>query len=239
MSKTVMITGANRGLGLGYAQGFASRNWRVLACCRQPDQAEALTQLQAAQGATVSTHALDVTDHAAVDALAHELRDVSLDLLINNAGTFGPLPAMEGMSYQTLEAMDYGIWRDMLELNVLGVFKMTSAFLPALTAGGGGAIINLSSDLGSIANNRFGSSHAYRSSKVAVNMLTKGWALELADRNVVVISMAPGWVRTDLGGEKADLNVADTMAAQFQWITDLKAEHSGRFLDRNGEDVAW
>lgn len=233
---TALVTGANRGLGLEYARQFAARGWRVLACARNPE-APGLAAVAAGSGGLVERVALDVADHAAVDALAVRLRGTPVDILVNNAGTTGPSGTPGAMAYQRLDHMDYAIWRDILEVNLLGAFKVATAFHDHVAASGRRLVVNLSSDLGSVANNRNGQMYAYRSSKAALNMITRGMAAEW--KELVVIAMAPGWCRTDLGGAEAEVDPVDSVRAQLELFERLGPGHTGRFVDRFGKDVAW
>lgn len=237
MSGTVLITGANRGLGLEHSRQFAERDWRVLACARNPESATELRVLQQAYPARVQILPLDVTSEGSVKELVRELNGTPIDILLNNAGTYGPLPAPEGMVYQSLASMDYSIWREMLEINLLAPFRLTVALAANVRAGQRRTVVMMTSDLGSISNNTLGGSHAYRTSKAGLNMLTKGIAIEW--RDLIVISMAPGWCQTDLGGSSAPIDPVDSVRAQQLVFDKLTAEHSGSCLDRFGEDVAW
>jgi len=232
----VLITGANRGIGLEHARQYAEQSWDVDATARRPDAADALLALRDQHPQQISVHALDVTDHAAVDALAKQLQDVRIDVLLNNAGTFGPQGAPAGMAYQSLTNMDFDIWRTMLEVNLLGAFKVAVAFHDHVAASDMKLIVNMSSGLASIEHNQ-GSSYAYRSSKAGLNMLTKGMGAEWTD--VTVISMAPGWCKTDLGGEDAVVETADSVRDQQALFPALTRADSGRFVDVNGDSVPW
>lgn len=234
---TVLVTGANRGLGLEYCRQLAAAGWQVVACTRDPERAPALRELARTNPGRMRVLQLDVTDERQVETLAVELRGTRLDMLINNAGSFGPEGSPGGMRYQSLAHMDYGIWRDILEVNLLAPFRLTVALAPSLRLATRPVVIMLSSDLGSIANNRMGQSHAYRSSKAGLNMLTKGIANEW--RDLIIVSMAPGWCKTELGGEEAEIDPAESVRAQVQTFARLNASHSGQFLDRFGVQVAW
>lgn len=233
---TVLITGANRGLGYEHARQYAEQGWVVHACARAPAQAEALQALGDQYPDRVSLHALDVTDAEAIEALAEELRDRPLDLLLNNAGTFGPRGAPEGMAYQSLEHMDYGIWRQILEVNLLAPFRIAVAFRAHLAAGQRKLLVMMSSGLASIEANH-GHSYAYRSSKAGLNMVTRGMAAEWSD--LIVVAMAPGWCRTELGGAEAPIAPADSVRDQQRVFARLTAGDSGRYLDQHGETVPW
>lgn len=234
---TVLVTGANRGLGLEYCRQLLAQGWQVLATAREPGAAAELEILAKAHGTSLKVLKLDVTDEGQVRQLTDELKDQPLDMLINNAGTFGPEAPPGGMRYQSLAHMDYGIWRNILEINLLAPFRITVALAPCLRLAPRPVVIMLSSDLGSIGNNRMGHSHAYRTSKAGLNMLTKGIANEW--RDLIVIAMAPGWCKTDLGGEQAEIEPAESVRAQLETFARLNPRDSGRFLDRFGEEVAW
>ena len=234
---TVLVTGANRGLGLEYCRQLAASGWRVLAGTREPDRATELQSLARAWHDHVRILRLDVVDEAEVQAVVQELRGQSLDMLINNAGTFGPEGSPEGMRYQSLTNMDYEIWRNILEVNLLAPFRLTVALAASLRLARRPVVIMLSSDLGSIANNRLGHSHAYRTSKAGLNMLTKGIANEW--RDLITVAVAPGWCKTELGGDDAEIDPADSVRAQLQTFAALTADHNGRFIDRFGAPVAW
>jgi NAD(P)-dependent dehydrogenase (short-subunit alcohol dehydrogenase family) len=141
------------------------------------------------------------------------------------------------MAYQGLDSMDYAIWRNMLEVNLLGPLRLAVAFRPHLLRSTARRLVMISSDLGSIAQNQSGGSYAYRSSKAALNMVAKGMAVEWPD--LTVVAMAPGWTRTDLGGVDAPLEPAESVRLQQQVFDRLTRADSGRFLNRFGETVPW
>lgn len=234
---TVLVTGANRGLGLEYCRQMFAAGWQVIAGVRARDKAGELDALAAADPRRCRLVTLDVTREADVARLGDELAGKPLDMLINNAGTFGPEGSPGGMRYQSLAHMDYDIWRNILEINLLAPFRLTVALSPSLRLAPRPVVIMVSSDLGSIGNNRMGHSHAYRTSKAGLNMLTKGIANEW--RDLIVVAMAPGWCRTDLGGAEAEIDPAASVEAQLRTFATLDASHSGTFLDRFGAPVAW
>jgi NAD(P)-dependent dehydrogenase (short-subunit alcohol dehydrogenase family) len=233
---TVLVTGANRGIGFQHAKQYAKKGWTVHACVRNPAKAEELRAVADASDGRVLLHALDVTDHAGVDTLATELRGTAIDVLLNNAGTFGPQGAPEGMAYQSLENMDYGIWRDILEINLLAPFKVATAFHDHIAASDKKLLVMMSSGLASIENNT-GSSYAYRSSKAGLNIMTKGMAAEWPD--LIAIAMAPGWCKTDLGGMEAEIDPADSVRDQQDTFERLTQSDSGRFMDMRGNTEPW
>ena len=234
---TVLITGANRGIGLEHARAYAAQGWRVLACARDPAGSEALDELQRAFPDQIEPLVLDVTDHDAIDALAAGLQNETIEVLLNNAGTFGPQGFPDGMGYQGLEHMDYGIWRQILEVNLLSPFKVAVAFHAHLARAERPLLVMMTSDLGSIAQNTQGKSYAYRTSKAGLNMITRGMAQEWPD--VTCIAMAPGWCRTDLGGDIAHIDTADSVAEQQRTFARVTLADSGQCLDRFGAIVPW
>jgi NAD(P)-dependent dehydrogenase (short-subunit alcohol dehydrogenase family) len=162
----------------------------------------------------------------------------SLDVVVNNAGTYGPVGWSEqARTTQAAGGMDYDVWRQILEVNLLGAFRVAEAFRTRLEGGERPLHVLMSSDLGSIANNRMGQSHAYRSSKAALNMVCKGLAIEWP--GIISVALAPGWCRTDLGGADAPIDPADSVAAQQETFDRLTLADSGRFIDRFGETVPW
>ena len=233
----VLITGASRGLGLEHARQYLAKGWEVIATARNPEASSGLKALAGQDGGQLRTMRLDVTDHGNIETLAGELAAVSVDVLVNNAGTYGPKSAFEGMHYQSLDGMDYDLWREMIEINVISAFKVAVCFRPHLQAAPNPLLVNMSSDMGSVANNTIGHSHAYRSSKAALNMLTKGMAIEWKD--ITVIAMAPGWCRTDLGGPEAPVDTEESVRMQHELFEGLDSSRSGEFINRFGENVNW
>ncbi|PVM85489.1 SDR family oxidoreductase [Caulobacter endophyticus] len=236
---TVLITGANRGIGLEHVRQYAAAGAGVIATCRDPAAADDLQAIAAAHPGKVRIEALSVNDAGSVAAFAERLRGAAIDVLINNAGTYGPIPLPEGMAHQTLDGMDYEIWADILATNVVSPFRITAALIDNVKAGDKKTIVMMSSGLASIGTNIYGGSHAYRSSKAALNMLAKGLAVELKGDGVTVIAMAPGWTRTALGGPDAPYSVEESVEGQQKVIAGLSLDDTGKFLDLAGAEVAW
>jgi NAD(P)-dependent dehydrogenase (short-subunit alcohol dehydrogenase family) len=234
---SVLVTGANRGIGLEHARRYLARGWRVFAGVRDPGSAAALAKLPATAG-QLTVVPLDVTADASVQAAAASLAGVPLDVVVNNAGTYGPVGwSAQGKEAQAAGQMDYDVWRQILEVNLLGAFRVAATFRTNLEGGQRPLHVLMSSDLGSIANNRMGQSHAYRSSKAALNMVCKCLAIEWP--RIITIALAPGWCRTDLGGADAPIDPADSVAAQQETLDRLTLADTGRFIDRFGETVPW
>lgn len=229
---TLLITGANRGLGLEFVKQYAAAGWRVLACCRAPADAEALQALADASQGRVTLHALDVVDFSDIDALARQLRDTPIDLLINNAGIY---PDRHGGFGQT----DYDAWVLAFLVNTMAPMKMAEAFIGNLELGQGKTIATVSSKMGSVADNTSGGGYLYRSSKAAVNIVVKSLSLDLAARGIRAVVLHPGWVRTDMGGPNALITAETSVAGMRDVIERLTAADSGRFIGFDGEEVPW
>ncbi len=238
MSQTILVTGANRGLGLEHTRQALAAGDQVIATARHPDKAAQLQALAMQSGSQLRIEQMDAADHASIEALAERIKGVPVDILINNAGISG-VPWGADTDSQALEGMNYAIWREIFEVNVLGVFKTTASLLPNVKAGARKIIMMMSSDLGSIANNSMGLMHAYRSSKTALNQITHGLAVELKGEGVTVFAMAPGWVKTDLGGDTAHWEVPDSIRLQREVLATIDIGNTGQFINLKGEQVAW
>lgn len=240
---TLLVTGANRGIGLEHVRQALAQGETVIATCRDPESAADLQGLAATYGADrLRLEVLDVNDPDSIHGLASRLRGVPVDILINNAGVYGKPGSPgwpDGASNQSISAMDYEHWDLVFRTNVMAPFRIAAALMPNLLAGGKRTIVMMSSELGSIARNTKGTSHAYRSSKAALNMLAHGMAIDLKDQGVIVVALAPGWTRTELGGGQAELEVDQSVAGQREVLAGLTLADSGKFLSRTGEELPW
>lgn len=233
MPRTVLITGANRGLGLEFTRQLLARGDAVIATCRQPAQATALQALGAAHPGQLRVLALDVASEAAraqfTAALEHALAGTALDLLINNAGV---LHSGERFGHVTQAALE-----ESLRVNAIGPFLLTQALAEHLRDGA--TVANLTSQLGSIARvSRFGTP-SYCAGKAAQNMLGAQLAQALSPRGIVVLQLHPGWVQTDMGGAQAPLSVRESAAGLLAVIAAATPAQSGRFLDWQGQELPW
>ena len=189
---TVLVTGANRGLGLEFARQYAAEGWRVIATCRDPDGAR---DLGAVPG-DVEVRPLDVNDAAAIRALADDISGETIDLLLLNAGAYGPRSVPLG-------SIDGAAWDATLHTNAVAPIMVAEAFIEHVVRSEGRKIAALSSKMGSIAENTSGASYIYRSSKAVLNAGMKSLALDVAGRGIACCVFHPGWVQTDMGGPNA------------------------------------
>ena len=234
---TVMVTGANRGIGYEHVAQYAQKKWNVIACARQPEKAIELLQLQDKYGTNFIIEELEVTNHKQVDDLSQKHSNTTIDILINNAGTGGPEGMPGAMDYQKIDNMDYQIWRDILEVNLLAPFKVATSFHKQISISDKKTLIMMSSDLGSVSQNTFGGLYSYRASKSALNIVAKGMSNEWKD--IIVVALAPGWCRTYLGGAEAEIDPMDSVEDQQKMFESLTETDSGKFLDRFGNEVPW
>jgi NAD(P)-dependent dehydrogenase (short-subunit alcohol dehydrogenase family) len=232
MTDKVLITGANRGIGLEMARQYAADGWRVYACCRQPERAPALSRLAADTAGRLSIHPLDVTNAAQVAALPVVLGDDSLDLLINNAGIYGQDDAGFGNT-------DVAAWLRTFEVNAIAPLKIMEALVDAVARSRRRVMACVSSKMGSMADNRSGGSYVYRSSKAALNAVVMSAAVDLRHRGIAVVALNPGWVKTDMGGPNAEITVTQSVTALRALLDRVGPADSGRFIDVDGSTIPW
>lgn len=227
--ETIIISGANRGIGLELTRLFLQAGKRVVAGCRKPDKAEALRKL----GGKLEVVQLDVGDGASVAAFARHLADQAVDVLINNAGVWGG-------PKQGIADMDYAEWSRTLEINTVAPFRMAAALLPNLKLGTRPRIVTVSSQMGAFNLKGMGvGSYAYRSSKAAVSKVMQVLAEELAADGIIVCPVHPGWVRTDMGGAHAEISAEESAGGLFTLIEGLTLAQSGRFWRWDGSEHPW
>lgn len=222
---TVLITGANRGLGLEFARQYKEAGWTVIGTARNPGDAQELTAI----GVRVAK--LDVVSQESVGKLAAELEGEPIDLLINNAGIFPRVGK--------IEEIDFEDYRRTLEVNTVGPVRVTRALLPNLRAGKLKMIAGLSSNLGSIAENERGNFYGYRESKAALNMFTKTLAAELGPEGFICVVLTPGWVQTDMGGPSAPLTPTDSISGMKAVLDKLTPADNGTFWSYDGSQMPW
>lgn len=215
---TVLITGANRGIGLEFARQYAADGWSVIATARRPDEAAELHQL----GAEILP--LDAADPAAIDALAARLQARSLDVLIANAGV---LP----------RGLDADEWAHAFATNCIGPTLLARALKPSMAAGG--RMIAITSKMGSIADNGSGGAIAYRSSKAALNAAWRSLSIDWRGDDLALAMLHPGWVQTDMGGPGAAIDPVTSVTGMRKTIDALTPGRTGSFLNYDGQELPW
>jgi NAD(P)-dependent dehydrogenase (short-subunit alcohol dehydrogenase family) len=228
---TVLVTGANRGIGLEFVRQYAADGARVLACARVPGEAKELVGLAAKSNGRVTVHPLEVSSAASVTHLQQELDGVPIDILINNAGVYGG-------DHQTAHDLDFEAWSRTLAVNTIAPVRLLLALLPNLKKGKEKKAIAITSGMGSTSRHD-GASLIYRSSKAALNNAMHGLALALRAEGTIVVMFHPGWVKTDMGGGNASLNPDVSVAAQRKLIAALTPADTGRYLAYDGNEIPW
>ena len=231
----VFFTGANRGIGLEFVRQYAADGWRVIATCRDLDSAADLARIAEESDGRVARHSLDVTDASSVAAVAEALASASIDVLINNAGMGFPTKPPHDRFGNT----DYARWKETLDVNVLGVMRVAEALAEQVARSERKLMVTVSSGLGSITNASADGETVYRTSKAAVNMLTKMIAGYVADRGITAAAIGPGWVRTDMGGPNATFGVEEAVSRVRNVIEGLTPADSGRYFDNQGQPIPW
>jgi len=228
----VLITGTSRGIGLEMVKYGIEQNWRVFACCRHPQQASSLLSVASLASGRVSVHVADMNELATIQALAYELRNEAIDILINNAGVYGS----DKNSFGNVDAQS---WLKTFQVNSIAPLKVAEALIEQLRLGDKKIIACMTSKMGSMADNGYGNSYIYRSSKAALNAVVKSMSIDLRDDGIKCVALHPGWVKTDMGGPNAEITARESVTRLFNIILSLKLKDSGRFVDIDGSDIPW
>ncbi len=241
---TVLVTGANRGLGLEFVRQYADRGWKVIATARDPDAAEDLQALAADQD-NIAIEQLDVTDFAQIDALAAKYKDQPIDVLLNNAGLSGS-PSQQ----QLFERLDYALFDAFMHTNALGPLKISAAFLPHVQAGQLKRMVTVTSLGGSFSapENNLRGTMLYRASKSALNMLMVNVASAVKKYAITVVLLNPGLVDTQ--GVLTEMNakmkmgltlipIEQSIAGMMKVIETAPLEKSGTIYQWNGQPLGY
>ncbi len=229
---TLLITGANRGIGLEFVRQSLIDGWQVIATCRRPPLAEELLQLRDAHPTQLTIHELDVTDTAAIYRLAEELKDQPIDWLVSSAGVYGP----KGLPFGEIRNED---WLPVFAANTMAPMQLMQAFADHVAAGELKVIAALSSKMGSMGDNTSGGSYIYRSTKAALNAVMKSASIDLAARDITCVVLHPGWVLTEMGGPHAEITPAQSVVLMREHLYHAREKDRGRFLDIDGETIPW
>ncbi|MEA2743678.1 MAG: hypothetical protein QOG25_2049 [Acetobacteraceae bacterium] len=229
-NKLVRVIGANRGIGLGVTQEFLKRGWDVIATARQPDTATALHKLKASHAGRVSIPRLDTKDSVAVDGFAATLGSKVLDAVLVNAGVSGP----EHRSASAVTTAEIG---ELMFTNAIAPIRLARSLAKHVRPGSG-VVAFTSSVMGSVSQNT-GGHELYRASKAALNSLSRGLWGELRGRKLTMVSLHPGWVRTDMGGASAAVSVEKSAAGIVTVLEQQSGAHQHRYLDYLGKEIPW
>ena len=232
MSGTVLITGANRGIGLEIARQYAADGWQVFASARDPGSAADLKKAASEAAGRIRILRIDVKDPVTIADAAAEVGDTPVDILINGAGVYGG-------ARQRIESMDYESWADVLDVNTMGPLRVTQAFLANVERSNRKLIVAITSGMGSIADNTSGGFIAYRTSKAALNMVMRSLAVDLEPRGIACLVINPGWVKTRMGGPNAKITAGQSVRAMRKVFDQAGPKDSGKFFDYSGKEYAW
>lgn len=227
----VLITGANRGLGLEFVRQYSEKGWDILAACRSPESATELKAL-AADNKAIEVVKLDVTNEADINGLTESLKGQAIDHLILNAGVLGDDCA-------TLGEMTQAKWLEVLNINTVAPALIIQALRDNVTASEHKTIVGISSRVASIGDNGSGNMYSYRTSKAALNQILVSAARNLNEQGVKTLAVHPGWVQTDMGGKAATYTPQQSVAGIVNQAEQLTLETSGSFKVFDGSDIEW
>ena len=236
--KNYLVTGANRGLGLEFTKQILQEGHNVYATCRNTNDIDDLNEYSGKYKDSLIILKLDINDHDSILKLNKKLKNVPIDVMINNAGIIGPLPYFKNTFKQHYGTIDYDVWADVFKTNLFGPVKKAETFLDQIEKGQDKKMVFISSVVGSIADDHQ-KAFAYATSKTALNKSVALMADILKEREVKVLAMCPGYVKTRMNGGGANLEPKESIKGMLKQIEKLDLESSGRFVRYNGESINW
>ena len=234
-AKQILITGANRGIGLELSRQYSFEGWNVFACCRSPESATGLSRLAAASSGRIQILPLDLMKEGAIQQLAQSLRGEAIDVFFNNAGVYGSA-SQAGLGTTLHDSED---WKLVFAVNTIAPLQLVEALMPNLLLGKQKVIALMSSKMSSLSDNTSGGSYIYRSSKAALNAVGRSLAADLAAQGIKVALLHPGWVKTDMGGPNALISTEESVVGIRDVLTQLTPDQSGLLLNYDGTVVPW
>lgn len=229
----VVVTGANRGIGLEFVRQLLRRGDRVWACTRHPETSRELMAWSRQHGSDrLTVLPLEVTNPAHQANLFATVGSAAVDLFVSNAGVYGPRLDRVGST-------DASAWEETLRINVIAPKQLVEGLVPALRRSQQPVVALLTSKMGSLDDNHSGGAYIYRSSKAALNAVGKSLAHDLAGEGIKILMLHPGWVRTDMGGPNAEMDVSESVTAMLGIINAAVPADNGRFIDVDGSTIPW
>ncbi len=228
---TLLITGANRGIGLELCKQYLAVGWDVHACCRKPKSAKDLEKL-ADKNKQLTIHELEVTKEEQMDVLKKSLKDKPVDILINNAGVHALGASQFGKSEDKA-------WEEAVEVNLIAPMKMMEHFVENIAMSDKKIIASMSSKMGSMSDNGSGGAYAYRATKAALNAVMVSAAHDLRHLDITALILHPGWVCTDMGGPHGEISVEQSATMLRKILDDCDISDSGKFFDIDGSIISW
>ncbi|MBL6864102.1 MAG: SDR family oxidoreductase [Rhodospirillales bacterium] len=226
--RTVFITGSNRGLGLEFVKQYERNGFKVIAACRNPKLADSLNSIKG----NIEVTKLDINSGNDFENISAAYKNENIDILINNAGIIG-------LNKKIIGEINYEDWKNVFQTNVLGPTMMVERLLSQIARSEKKLIVSVSSKLGSISENSSGGQYAYRASKAALNAVNKSLSVDLIDKGITTIVISPGWVKTDMGGQNADITIQDSVTQMCQVIERVDINDTGKFFNFDGKIIKW
>jgi NAD(P)-dependent dehydrogenase (short-subunit alcohol dehydrogenase family) len=230
--KSVLITGANRGIGLKFVDYYCQQNWQVYATYR--DEHHALLE-KTTQYNHLTLLKVDVSEPSSINKLKQSMTGITLNLLINNAGVHGSKEHQLGQT----SSSDIALWQQVFAINTISPWLVTEAMSKNLQFGTPSKVAFISSKMGSISDNNSGGSYIYRSSKTALNAIVKSLSVDFKKFGITVVALHPGWVKTRMGGENALIDTKTSIEGMAQVIDNLSPQSSGEFINYDGQPLSW
>ena len=227
----VLVTGANRGLGLGFVTNYLGKNVNVVSTTRDIKSSRELLALKERFPDNLEIFELDLLKESAGDTLANFLGERPIDILINNAGI--------GSTNQHFQAVSPKPWLEVLKVNLIAPLMVTQSIIDNVKKSVDKKIYFLSSQLGSIGDNKSGGMYIYRSSKTGLNQVVKSLSVDLKSQGITVVSLHPGWVKTDMGGPNAPVSIDESIKGMMRVIDKTDIRDTGRFLNYDGKELPW
>jgi len=228
---TLLITGANRGIGLALTQQYLEEGWQVFGTCRDPANAGELSRL-ASDSESLTVIPLEVTNPRDIESLVKILDGKPIDILINNAGVYGQSSSYFGNTNTEL-------WLEALKINTIAPMKIMEALVDNVAASEKRVIASMSSKMGSMDDNGSGGSYVYRSTKAALNAVMVSAAHDLKSKGITAVILHPGWVRTDMGGPNGEISTAESATNMRKILAKITLENGGDFYETDGSIIPW
>ena len=232
MMKKILVTGANRGLGLGLVKKFLKNNEKVICTTRNISKSKELILCKEKYNDNLEICELDLLDIESPNILSNFLGNEPIDLFINNAGVIGHLA-------QHFKSVSSNNWLDVLKVNLIAPLLITQSIIKNIEKSSERKIYFISSKVGSIEDNKSGGMYIYRSSKTALNQVVKSLSIDLKPLGISVISLHPGWVRTEMGGPNALISVEESVNGMVDVISNTSIINSGQFINYDGTRLPW
>ena len=226
---TVLVTGANRGLGYEFVKQYSENKFDVFACCRNVNEAKKLKEL-AETSNKIKVYELDVGNLKVIKSLSQQLKNEKIDVLINNAGIYRS---------STVGNINYDDWMESFKVNTIAPYQIVENFLEQIINSDLKKVVSITSKMGSIDDNTSGGSYIYRSSKTALNSMMRSLTHDLKNQGVATLTLHPGWVRTDMGGPGGWINSIESVQGMIKQIDKLTIDDSGKYLDYAGKTINW